>query len=527
MRSIMEYLALDLSDYCLTFHLGNEDNASVYQLQNIVSPFDCSKRICYFASLTDLHKDTLPKVPVNWIIQTDTNEVLPPELSHALRFSNYLLVNSSLTSEAAAVHLDMVVAKMERFHTFTEEITEAHYQGRGLQAISDLGSRMLDAPVAILDPAYVLLAWSGIDSTDNPYYNATKENGYIHEDAVELIKKTHRFAKAQADENVSHTPNTFSEISTTPYGWLDVSIRINNMIVAYLSVSGETHPFSEFDKDCLSHLAKVASLELQKNEFFIQNHGIIYETFMYDLLDQRMKNDDAIHSRMRLLNIRFKKYYYIIAIHHRKKTGTKAIPSGTQTLFRNLFRGSISAPYKKGIVLLLSSDDWNMNLPKEKNELTALLDSHNLYMGISNSFQDLSLTGEYYLQAYQAIEYGYRINAKEGWYFYRDYSIYHAIDLYAQNYNLINLFHPAVRQLYLSQKKSDKELLETLESYIRNMKNVTQITEELHIHKSTLFYRIGKIRSMTKSEFSEGDEWLQLSLSINILHYLNALNNTD
>ena len=525
MRTNMEYLADVLKEDILLFHLGNDEEANFLYAAEYMEK--SAQGCCAIMDAAAFQPEMADRSVFNWIIRIKDAPSFSEERRKALRSRNYLLVSDSLSFETIVEKAAAVVKCRENFYAQIEHLTKATYSGRGLQAVVDTGAQLLDAPVAIMDTAFMSLAHAGAMNLQNEYYTKSFREGYIAEDTVKLLKKTRRIIQIQSQEGVFFTPNTFPEIHTTSYGWLDVSVRINRMAVAYISVAGETHPFSEFDKDVLDYLAQVAALEIQKNEFFIQNHGIMYETFMYDLLDQRMKTPESVKSRMRVLNIKLEKYCYIIAIHRKKENRSGIIPSGTQTLFRNLFRGSISVPYKKGIVLLLSSADWNMDLPRENDELTALLKSHDLYMGISNSFQDLRLAGKYYLQAYRAIEYGRRIDGSSYWYYYRDYNMYQAIDLYSKEEDLLELCHPAVRMLYKSVKTADQELLETLDSYIRNMKNVAQITEELHIHKSTLFYRIGKIKALTKSELNDGDIWMQLSHSMKILRFLNALKSTD
>ena len=527
MRTNMEYLYDALGAHGLHFHLGSEEHANVLRAVLLSGSGPAVSRSLYVIKATQLHASIISGQTVNLAILADSASAIDGDVKKALRSCNYLIANHSVSLEDISRLLADVIAKKESFFERCSDMTQALYAGKGLQAVADTGSLILRSPLAITDNAYMILARSGIEKGLNRFYDHSYDTGYLSEEAIMLIKKARRYVKTQSSEDVFFTPNTSSVVSSTPYGWLDVSVRINNMPVAYISAAGEDHAFTEFDKDCLAHLARVASLELQKNEFFIQNHGIMYETFLYDLLDHRMKDAESIRSRMKVLNIKEQKYYYVIAIHHRPDSESTLIPSGTQILFRNLLRGSISVPYKKGIILLVGSETREMKLPDESEKLSDVLNSHRLDMGISNPFQDLQLADRYYLQACQAIAYGRRINTESCWYFYRDYSVYHAIDLYSREHDLLELCHPAVKELYLSKKDSDRELLETLDAYILYMKNVAQITDNLHIHKSTLFYRIGKIRSLTGSELSDGDEWLQLSFSMKVIRFLDALKHTD
>ena len=73
----------------------------------------------------------------------------------------------------------------------------------------------------------------------------------------------------------------------------------------------------------------------------------------------------------------------------------------------------------------------------------------------------------------------------------------------------------------LSLKNEDAangtELYLTLRCYLEHHQNIARASESLFIHRSTLLYRLEKIRKFMKTDFSNPEEILYLLLSFYFL----------
>ena len=76
--------------------------------------------------------------------------------------------------------------------------------------------------------------------------------------------------------------------------------------------------------------------------------------------------------------------------------------------------------------------------------------------------------------------------------------------------------HPAAVKL-LSDRGGEGELLETLEAYLAGPDQPNEVAAALHIHRSTLFYRLNRIREACGVELSTGEERMNLLLSLRLL----------
>lgn len=63
---------------------------------------------------------------------------------------------------------------------------------------------------------------------------------------------------------------------------------------------------------------------------------------------------------------------------------------------------------------------------------------------------------------------------------------------------------------------SDEALLETLETYLDLGGDVKRTSEQLHLHRSTLYYRLDKVRRLTGADLSDGNDRLALHLGFKL-----------
>lgn len=82
--------------------------------------------------------------------------------------------------------------------------------------------------------------------------------------------------------------------------------------------------------------------------------------------------------------------------------------------------------------------------------------------------------------------------------------------------------HEKLLALKYEDETEGTQLYETLRCFLEHHQNITRTSEALFIHRSTLLYRLDKIRSRMKSDFSDPKELLYLLLSFYFLEQEEA-----
>lgn len=79
------------------------------------------------------------------------------------------------------------------------------------------------------------------------------------------------------------------------------------------------------------------------------------------------------------------------------------------------------------------------------------------------------------------------------------------------------LCHEKLLSIKYQDENNDSRLYETLRCYLENHQNATKTAQALYIHRSTLLYRLDRIRCILKSDLTDPDEILYLLLSYRLM----------
>lgn len=178
--------------------------------------------------------------------------------------------------------------------------------------------------------------------------------------------------------------------------------------------------------------------------------------------------------------------------------------------------------FRDHVVVLLSR-----NRPLEEDDWEALeiqLQTVGQTCGASTAFHTLPELKQYYDQATAALDIGLRLLEERQLFRYEDYICYDMFRTCGEKTSLEQFILPGVRQLIEADRAQNLELMKTLRTYMYYGRSVQQTAELLHIHRNTVSYRIGKAFDILGFDMNDGRKSLQLSLSIQILEFLDAKN---
>lgn len=417
-----------------------------------------------------------------------------------------------------------------------ERLIFALSAGKGVQAIADIGSEFLGNPVSIADSSYKILAIStappelaGRAAPENAYGVAALESiakRQLGMTSVDFVRKTGRIERLGSD----HGPHIMSREALgqrgfdAPCGFLDCGVYIKGILVAILTVADIVRPFQEPDLAYCSQLARLVSLELQKHEVFSSNYGVAYEVLLSDLLENKVSDSLQVRLRLQSMNRSLKADLYVAAVRRAgARAGQQDIPVIHQDAVRSFFPGSISVVYHGDIVLLIGRDAGEPVRPADGENFLALLRENDMKLGVSEVFHDPIRMHKYYQQASKAIELGCALFPARTDYSYYQLSVFHAMELCSGAISLRDLAHPLIRRLNDSEDAADHELLKTLYVWLYCGRDTERIIRTLQIHRSTLYYRLNKIRDMLDGDLDDGELTFQLMFSFKLIEYYTGL----
>lgn len=82
---------------------------------------------------------------------------------------------------------------------------------------------------------------------------------------------------------------------------------------------------------------------------------------------------------------------------------------------------------------------------------------------------------------------------------------------------LDNFVPDSLKKLYEYRRPQRDDLLNTLQSYLRNDRNIAKTAQELFVHNKTVNYRVNKIASITGIDFNNADQVLSARIGLILL----------
>lgn len=147
-----------------------------------------------------------------------------------------------------------------------------------------------------------------------------------------------------------------------------------------------------------------------------------------------------------------------------------------------------------------------------REKLEQLAGENKSQIGISEVFVDFFKCRNYYEQAKAALRLGEEFMKNEKVIEFAANCLDYVIK-YGTHAMPIDVFVPkGLKQLMLYDKSTDSELCKTLQVYLQNNLNVTETGNALFLHRSTLKYRIQRIKEIMESELEDYKEQIYLQI---------------
>ena len=159
--------------------------------------------------------------------------------------------------------------------------------------------------------------------------------------------------------------------------------------------------------------------------------------------------------------------------------------------------------------LLNKKEDADKNMPYFLRETLCKA-------GISRIFTDFGNFKNYHPEAEPALILGMRVQPTKWSYRFADYVMEYMIEQCIRELTPQEVCHPALEILEKYDQKNDTCLVETLRVYLQQRHNVTHTAELLYIHRTSLLFRLDRIRQLTGLDLEDYQTCLHLMLSFEI-----------
>lgn len=426
------------------------------------------------------------------------------------------------------------------------QLMESLSSRKGLDNIVETGSLIIGNPLFIRDMNFNIIGFTKNVSVNDRVWNDLTTKGYQDYSAFQYLMKNgfidrvnkyeipiyyHVFSVQDDNENKQGNPEeieVYSEQKYLLHPMYDNNINISRVwcrigygdkVLGHLVVLDAQKEFSDIDILLIKKLADTIALELQKNEP-IKNTIIQQDSLILELLLDKLKDQDILEEKLKIFNLKFKKYMRVIAL-STNNYGDSGIPVNyIKGFFTHVF-GNISGVFHNGNYIAIYNSDTSSSISDSKLDLLYnFAKDTGTHCGISRPFTNLLNLNKYYRQCLEAIKSGRRIDERKFLYSYEDYVLQDIFSICSAQDSLMNFFHPALTELINYDTENKTDYANTLHAYIMKFKNPSDLAIELNIHRNTLYYRLTKIEEIMNVKLDNMDTLYGIYMSFKILEFI-------
>ncbi len=286
----------------------------------------------------------------------------------------------------------------------------------------------------------------------------------------------------------------------------------DNILVGYVSMLVGEASCGEEEIAAISVIADAVAIYLRAQQSKNYDRLSLRRFFARSLMQGEIKDPEEVKKWTSLLGISFIPRYVLLAL---------APNRSDRQHFGYYLQDQIE---ETGLPLLLDpSDEFLFVLLfgiRDRGhgqaiirELALMMERFQFSCGVSRSFVSLDDIGRYRRQAEIALETGRRWQPGTGSHYFRDLALQAMIDSAVEKLGPENCRHPALDLLENYDRETDGEYLNTLRAYSLSSFSSHETSRELHIHRNTLGYRLGRIEELTGIRLEDRDTRLHLMLS--------------
>lgn len=415
-------------------------------------------------------------------------------------------------------HLQAVLNSYIQMNNKKEAMFNALQGNSGMKGIINIAYTFLENPIIVCDTSFSILECHpkhentlDFEIRNNKQYMKPESVMSMHREG--LVERIFNEAKAFVAYR-----------DTLEFEMMYCQIRIQKNVVGYLCILGKNRSFRKDDYDFAEVLSRMISVEMQKSSFFAEKSGLKYEYFLTDLIEGNLEQPEFIKQRMIQLGHRERGSYWTMVLAFDDLYYGHISKSYFIEQLKTILPQGMVMFYKGNLVVLLESDNHRAMSEGEQLKLREFAVLNQMTVAISYEFHQLKEAGIYYLQAERLLEYGKAASDKqilytcEAWGFE---SI--AFSCYKENERRA-MIHPDLLRIIDYDDRNHTEYYHTLAAYLEHGRNALETARALHIHKSTFFYRLGKMNEFFGMELMDTEKMFAYEMSIRLYQMMKNRN---
>lgn len=418
----------------------------------------------------------------------------------------YLSCPGKAPGELLAVLLEL----FSRLQSWQLQLDEMVYRNAPLPELCEVGARMLDNPVCIHDDWFIMIAMSQeVPRVMPPDYIMSSSRKFIPRAIVEDFKFDNDYLETYAHRTAQY----WNSLPETP-GCLYVNLWDGEVYQGRLLVVEDHREFYPLDYLMAEVLTQRAALLLQRQRLGEARSYRTMDDILFQLLSGEKTDPNDESQLLQMLGWNKTDKFTCIRIQSQQESPTLVMEHVLHSdLFQAFPESYIMFEGHRQCVVLNLTRRPTM-LPRIRHALAPLCRDYCLYAGISSpvfGIRELKLA---YFQADIALKQAFRQRDQRWILPFSDCALDHILSSLQTPLQPLHIVAPELRLLQDHDREKGSQYFETLRVYLQQERDIPRTAEKLIIHRTTLLYRLKKIRDMTELDMDDPNQRLYLLLSL-------------
>lgn len=265
-------------------------------------------------------------------------------------------------------------------------------------------------------------------------------------------------------------------------------------------------------------LMKCVTERLMKHHLFGNQENVTPATFLKNIVTKKNNNRSDIIYHFSKMNWHEGEKYSFLTFHHMKDQEILAFNINPFLLsLKKIFNDTYCEIVDYNLVCITHKSSFFSLTDDAKNKLIDILKQYQLFCGCSKDFHSFHGLSSYYMQTTIALRHSMKSDKYFPLSLYEDKISKYVPAYFNDHHEGIYYTHPIIETLWSYDLEHKSDLVLTLYHYLVCERSYGITADALNISKSTLHYRLNKIKSLVNCDFESLDKRMNLLVSTSIV----------
>jgi len=403
------------------------------------------------------------------------------------------------------------------YNTWQDDLIQAYLKGEPVKTMLEISVPVLKNSLFVVGMDFTILDAVFIDPSipKEKVFGSTKNTHCW----ITALKNSELYYKVKDLKDVFYFPSNVTGLAS-----LCVNIRQNNQTTYRLVMLEDNRKIEKNEGFLLKFLAlliqRIISPSLVRNPNGVSNSYINLTNILLEILCN--DNVDYLDIGQKLSAEKWLPDHEYICLCVKLTEADKRNYTFYPIIYywKNLIKDSCPFLYKNDVVVFINMTLSNIGLDELMKQVEYFVENSLLNVGISRIMSGHIYLRYQYIQTQIALSIGIEKSPNECIHMFNHVAFDYLLEQTTKDIPPSMIVHEKLLQLIESDRTKHTEYLKTLTAYFNNQFNALQTAEKLFIHRSTLMYRLDKIKKILGSDLTDPDELLYIMLSLRLLDYL-------